>query len=98
MRFLFLLVAFVWLCMILRRIVSWTLGQLFGSTGGPSQAPVQDTRSTEGHRLVRDPECGVYVAENRALPVKSGAEIVHFCSVACRDRYFAREQKLAANA
>jgi hypothetical protein len=99
MRFLFLLIALVWLWMILRRIIGWTLTQLFGSRPNKSgQASVQDTPRMDEHRLVRDPECGVYIAENRALPVGSGAKVVHFCSMACRDRYFAREQKLAANA
>jgi hypothetical protein len=99
MRFLFLLIALVWLWMILRRIIGWTLTLLFGTRPNKSKpASTQDAPRIEGQRLVRDPECGVYIAENRALPVGSGAKVVHFCSTACRDRYFAREQKLAANA
>jgi YHS domain-containing protein len=48
-------------------------------------------------RLVRDPVCGVHISEERAIPLRTGTEIVHFCSVACRDQYASREHKFAAN-
>ncbi len=36
-------------------------------------------------RLVRDPVCGMHVAEVLAMPLREGGETLHFCSVACRD-------------
>jgi YHS domain-containing protein len=53
--------------------------------------------SALGQKLVRDPICGTHVAERLALPLQNGAETLHFCSVACRDRYAAQTRKLAAN-
>jgi len=38
-------------------------------------------------RLVRDPACGAHVAEVLAIPLREGGELLHFCSIACRDEY-----------
>jgi YHS domain-containing protein len=38
-------------------------------------------------RLVRDPVCGAHVAEVLAIPLREGGELLHFCSIACRDEY-----------
>jgi len=51
-------------------------------------------------RLVRDPVCGVYVAEVLAIPLREGTQTVHFCSIACRDKYAGGRgmtEKMAAN-
>jgi YHS domain-containing protein len=37
--------------------------------------------------LVRDPVCGMHMAAELSLPVKQGAEVLHFCSPECRDKY-----------
>jgi len=37
--------------------------------------------------LVQDPVCKTYVAQRSAVPLRQGAEILYFCSEACRDRY-----------
>ena len=97
MRLLFLFVAVFWLFLVVRRIVSLFVRRLFGSAGHGQNSSVAAAESDGAHRLVRDPECGIYIAEERALPIKSGAQVLHFCSVACRDRYFVREHKIAAN-
>jgi hypothetical protein len=47
-------------------------------------------RERLGGALVRDPHCGTYVPQTRALAVRSGASTLHFCSAACRDAYTAR--------
>jgi YHS domain-containing protein len=57
-------------------------------------------------RLVRDPVCGAHVAEVLAIPLREGGELLHFCSVTCRDNYSlanagkskdAKTNKIAAN-
>jgi YHS domain-containing protein len=49
-------------------------------------------------RLIRDPVCGVHVAEVMSIPLREGAKTLHFCSIACRDAYVSSTQKkLAAN-
>jgi len=48
-------------------------------------------------RLVRDPVCGVHVDETLSIPLREGGELLHFCSIACRDAYAGGAEKFAAN-
>jgi len=43
-----------------------------------------------GGTLVRDPQCGTYVAQTRAVRLSSGGKTLYFCSTTCRDAYEAR--------
>jgi uncharacterized protein len=40
-----------------------------------------------GGRLVRDPVCGTFVPETRALSSRAGDDVFFFCSEACRDAW-----------
>jgi YHS domain-containing protein len=96
-RFLFWLLVVSWSVALLRRMVGWMLR---GAAGNGSQdADGQNTISAEGpaRRLVRDPVCGMHVAEEVAIPLREGGELVHFCSPACRDSYAGQARKFAAN-
>jgi YHS domain-containing protein len=96
MRFLIWLVALCWAVALLRRAVAWMLRGFLNSLTRREAAP--DEQPTVGsRRLVRDPVCGMHVAEERAIPLRAGGEVLHFCSAACRDQYAANEQKLAAH-
>ena len=53
-----------------------------GLRGGPSGGP-PDRRGV----LVRDPVCGTYVLQERAVVVMRSGQPVFFCSTACRDQY-----------
>ena len=83
------------------RIVALLFGGLVRMLGGS----VRDSRSSDSpggtvsteHRLVRDPICGMHLAEVLAIPLRDGGELVHFCSTACRDKYAAGMRKAAAN-
>jgi hypothetical protein len=98
MRFLIWLVVLCWAVALLRRAVVWMLRRFLSSLTGANTAPSVNKEATiSSRRLVRDPVCGVHIAEERAIPLRTGSEIVHFCSVACRDQYASREQKVAAN-
>jgi YHS domain-containing protein len=48
--------------------------------------------------LVRDPVCGMHLAENLALVERSGGHTVYFCSEECRNRFLGEPKKFAANA
>ena len=96
-RFLFWLLVLSWGLRLLRRVVGGMLRN--------EQAPAPETTtSVEGipapsvaHRLVRDPVCGMHVDEARSIPMREGGEVLHFCSLACRDAYAVTVKKLAAN-
>jgi YHS domain-containing protein len=83
---------------MLRRVVGWMLRGLVNSLAG-RQSTSADYRpsASSSRRLVRDPVCGVHIAEDKAIPLRVGGELVHFCSVKCRDAYAGKEQKIAAN-
>jgi|SRR5215470_11624782 len=91
-RFLFWLLVVSWSVALLKRFLAWMLRD---ASGAGQNQPVQDTPANK--RLVRDPFCGMHVAEELAVPVRMGNELVHFCSQDCRDRYLNETQKLAAN-
>ena len=98
MRFLLLLLVIVWSVALLRRTIAWLVRGLLNAPdrgANPRDSQVQDV--TASRRLVRDPVCGVHVAEERAIPLRDGSEVVHFCSPACRDKYVAAGKKFAAN-
>ena len=98
MRFLMWLVVLCWTVAMLRRIVTWMLRGFLNTLRGQQSGPTAQQQSAlSSRRLVRDPVCGVHIAEDRAIPLEVGGELVHFCSVKCRDQYAGREQKFAAN-
>ena len=96
MRFLIWLLLLCLTIALLRRAVVWMLRGFFNSPTRREVARNQEP-TVGSRRLVRDPVCGVHVAEERAIPLRSGGEVMHFCSAACRDQYAANEQKFAAN-
>ncbi len=40
--------------------------------------------------MVKDPECGTWVAKDGSLTVRDGDAIHHFCSYECRDKFLKR--------
>ena len=99
MRFLIVLLVLFWVIGLLVRAVARLLHSvLTPAPPGTRAASVDREQNTAiARRLVRDPVCGVHVTEARAIPLRTGTEVVHFCSTACRDKYVAGESKLAAN-
>ena len=85
-------------------IVSWSvslLRRLVGKMGAAGTKAEQDVfvpKDSIARKLVRDPVCGMHLAETIAIPMRNGNELLHFCSPECRDRYVKVTQKLAANA
>ena len=93
-RFLFWVLILSWAVALLRRLV--------GSMAPPAEdhspsESVSDERQITARKLVRDPICGMHVAEVVAIPLREGEQTLHFCSTACRDAYVQENRKLAAN-
>jgi hypothetical protein len=95
-RFLFWVVIASWGVRLAGRFISALLQP------GRVREPLQPTSNLNGGQsarlLVRDPVCGVHLAEVLAIPLRTNGELMHFCSLACRDAYLNSSQKLAANA
>jgi YHS domain-containing protein len=97
MRFLFWVLILSWSVTLLRRAVAWMLR---GATTAPQQGSAGSSSNQDvatPRRLVRDPVCGVHVAEVLAIPLREGGETLHFCSITCRDQYVGSIKKFAAN-
>jgi YHS domain-containing protein len=96
---LFRFVFWVW-------IVSWVIkliGRLLDGDRGRSAVPGSTTAATgdselHGKRLVKDPVCGMHMAEELALPMSANGETQYFCSADCRAKYENRLLRRAANA
>ena len=82
------------------------LRRVFGSLLQNAAAPQQRTNasgepqtqaSNLTGRLVRDPVCGMHVDETLSIPMREGDELLHFCSIACRDAYVVSSKKFAAS-
>jgi hypothetical protein len=110
MKFLFWLLIVSWSVALLRRVLAWMLRGAMpaaqaeqdaaaGSAAGAGVASASgDTqKGVAARRLVRDPVCGMHVAEVLAVPLRESGELLHFCSMACRDKYVDGRQRLAAN-
>jgi YHS domain-containing protein len=108
-KFLFWVLILSWSVALLRRVLAWMVrgampaqAEQDVASGSASGAGV-GSRSGEAQsgggarRLVRDPVCGMHVAEVLAVPLRESGELVHFCSAACRDKYVNSTQRMAAN-
>lgn len=93
LRYLFWVVVVAWTVSLLRRLVSQ-----MGSGDVRSTRDMDVPSDAVTQRLVRDPVCGMHLAEGLALPLKQGAETWFFCSAECRDKYLSQLKKFAANA
>src|ERR1700680_2973740 len=95
-RFLFWVVIVSWGVRLAGRLISGLLQP--GRMREPLKPNDDLNAGQAGRMLVRDPACGVHIAEVLAIPLRTNGELVHFCSVACRDAYLNSSRKLAANA
>src|SRR5580704_14956657 len=107
-RFLFWLLIVSWSVALLRRVLAWMLR---GAMPAEADRDVESSEAGAGvglapgdfrsgvplRRLVRDPVCGMHVAEVLAVPLRESGVLVHFCSTACRDKYVNSTQRMAAN-
>jgi YHS domain-containing protein len=63
--------------------------------GLKSPRPSRGPELRSGGTLVRDPHCGTYLPQSRALTTGSGESTLYFCSAECRDAYTSAARKHA---
>ena len=71
--------------LVLTIIVRTVLRLLNGARRRGRAAPRKVERP--GGTLVRDPNCGTFVPQDRALTARSGSTTLYFCSPECRDAH-----------
>lgn len=96
-RFLFWLLVVSWSMWLLRRILSKMAQNANSAPEHRAEGSTVPQTTTASRRLVRDPVCGMHVDETLSIPLREGGELLHFCSIACRDAYAGDMKKLAAN-
>jgi hypothetical protein len=105
MKFLFWLLIVSWSVALLRQVLAWMLRGAMPAAQADQDAAGAGVGSGSGdtqngaapRRLVRDPVCGMHVAEVLAVPLRESGALVHFCSLACREKYVNGRQRMAAN-
>jgi YHS domain-containing protein len=96
-RFLFWFFVVSWSVWLLRRVFGWMVQNAASAPQQNREASASSETPGASRRLVRDPVCGMHVDETLSIPLREGGELVHFCSIACRDAYIVDTKKLAAN-
>lgn len=100
MSFLLRLLRFVFWVMIVSWAIKW-IGRLWnsGQAAGSAQPGAVGSAdvSPSSKRLVRDPVCGMHVAQELALPFTANGETQFFCSAECREKYESSILRRAAN-
>lgn len=93
LRYLFWLIVVWWTAALLRRIV----GKMIRG-GSESKPYVDGPGNAVTQKLVRDPVCGMHLAEGLSVSLQRGGEVLHFCSPECREKYLSGTQNLSASA
>jgi YHS domain-containing protein len=93
LRFLFWVLIASWSVSLLRRVVN-----SMGAAGANQNQPMDVPSDAVSRKLVRDPVCGMHLAEGLALMERNGGEQFYFCSEECRDKFMGEPKKFAANA
>lgn len=96
-RFLFWLLVISWSTWLLRRFVGWLLRDAAVAQQQSEDAASAPQTTEVARRLVRDPVCGMHIDETLSIPFRAEGELMHFCSMACRDKYAISVRKMAAN-
>jgi YHS domain-containing protein len=94
-RFLFWVLILSWAVKLLARALGSAAKQTSPSDAGNASAAEP---SVGAKRLVRDPVCGMHMAQELALPATADGETQYFCSEECRMKFANSVLQRAASA
>jgi len=80
LRLLFLVMIFL----LIQKVISYIFGGLFSSGGRKKSNEVSSGNKAIRGRMVKDPQCGMYVASSLAVSVQEKGQTLFFCSEDCR--------------
>ncbi len=75
-----------WLTLIIAAFIIWKLLSGDSKRKKAKEAEEKEKMAASGE-LVKDPECGAYVAVDGDIRVREGETVHHFCSYECRDKF-----------
>lgn len=82
-----------WLILIL---AGYVLYRLFANDlnkkkkDNKQESAAEMERKVAAGEMVKDPECGAYVAVDSSVSVRDGDKVYRFCSYECRDKFLQR--------
>ena len=88
LRFLF----FLLLLLVVRAIIARLFGTRRKPSGNQPRGRWNRARATVRGRMVKDPQCGIYVATDLAVRTRTKDTNLYFCSEECRDKFLRRGQ------
>ena len=88
LRFLF----FLLLLLVVRALIARLFGNRRKASGNRSRGRANRARATVRGRMVKDPQCGIYVATDLAVRTRTKDTNLYFCSEECRDKFLRRGQ------
>jgi YHS domain-containing protein len=97
-RFVFWVLIVSWVIKLVGRLFSGAFagsGHRDAAPSAPSNLGQDAARKSK--RLVKDPVCGLHMAEELALPLSANGETQYFCSQECRAKYESSVLRRAAN-
>lgn len=105
-RFVVWVLVLSWVIRMVGRLAAWALRRAAGTEPQTSDAAGTENGGVRAEsaepqlgarQLVRDPVCGMHLAETLAIPYRDRGELMHFCSTECREQYARGILRRAAN-
>ena len=83
---------FLLLLLVVRALVARLFGTRRKATGRRARGGSNSARATVRGRMVKDPQCGIYVATDLAVHLRRKNMDLYFCSAECRDKFLRESQ------
>jgi YHS domain-containing protein len=97
-RFVVWVLLISWIFKLVGRLAAWALRRAMNPEQQQSSAAADPAQpQLAARQLVRDPICGMHLAETLAIPYRDRGELLHFCSAECRDKYAGGNLRRAVN-
>ena len=84
---MFRILIFLLLLLVVRALVARLFGTGRKASGKRSRGGSSGVRDTVRGRMVKDPQCGIYVATDLAVRTRRKNMDLYFCSEECREKF-----------
>lgn len=84
---LFRLLFIIFLIFLVRLVMYRLFGQKSSRKSGARRSVNQNQARTISGSMVKDPQCGTYVASELAVPLRTGGRTYYFCSQSCLEEF-----------
>ena len=89
---LFRILIFLLLLLVVRALIARLFGTGRKASRKRARSGFGKARATVRGRMVKDPQCGIYVATDLAVRVRRKNMDLYFCSEKCRDKFLRGSQ------